>query len=69
MASKSCCSRSGISDLDRSKGQKIEPENLGNEIAHAIAKHGNERMSQGLLAQLGAIGFSAALASHPSATS
>jgi len=59
VASKSCCSPSGVSDPDRSKAQKIEPGNLGHKIAHAIAKHGNERMSQGLLAQLGAIGFSA----------
>jgi predicted Zn-dependent protease len=42
---------------------------LGHEVAHAIAKHGDERMSQGLLAQLGEIGLSAALASHPGPTS
>src|SRR5512143_2615922 len=40
----------------------------GHEISPAIAKHGNERMSQGLLAQLGAVGLSAALSSHPSET-
>ncbi len=41
---------------------------LGHEIAHAIAKHGNERMSQGLIAQLGGVGLSVALAQQPVAT-
>lgn len=41
---------------------------LGHEVAHAIAGHGNERMSQGLVAQMGAAALSAALSQQPAAT-
>jgi predicted Zn-dependent protease len=41
---------------------------LGHEIAHAVAKHGDERMSQGLLAQLGGAVLSQALSEKPQET-
>ena len=41
---------------------------LGHEISHAVLQHGNERMSQGLLQQFGAVALSAALSQKPEAT-
>lgn len=41
---------------------------MGHEIAHAIARHGNERMSQGLVQQLGGVALDVALAQKPAET-
>ncbi|MCJ7801066.1 MAG: M48 family metallopeptidase [Candidatus Marinimicrobia bacterium] len=41
---------------------------MGHEIAHAIAEHGNERMSQGLIAQLGGAALAVAVSEQPEQT-
>jgi len=41
---------------------------VGHEVTHAVAKHGNERLSQGMLQQLGGVALSVALSNQPSTT-
>ncbi|RJP31384.1 MAG: M48 family peptidase [Candidatus Omnitrophota bacterium] len=41
---------------------------MGHEIAHAIANHGNERMSQGMLAELGSVALAYAVKEQPEKT-
>ena len=41
---------------------------MGHEIAHAIAEHGNERMSQGLIAQFGGMALAKAIEDKPEQT-
>jgi predicted Zn-dependent protease len=41
---------------------------VGHEIAHAIAKHGSERMSQAMMQQLGGVALQVALSQKPQET-
>src|SRR5690349_15761692 len=41
---------------------------MGHEIGHAVARHGNERMSQMLIAQTGGLALDVALSQKPEAT-
>ena len=41
---------------------------MGHEIAHSVAKHGNERMSQALVQQMGGMALSVAVAQKPQET-
>jgi predicted Zn-dependent protease len=41
---------------------------MGHEIAHAVAKHGNERMSQAMVQQLGGMALQVAIVNEPQKT-
>jgi predicted Zn-dependent protease len=41
---------------------------MGHEIAHAVLQHGNERMSQGLIQELGGVALSVAVSNQPAQT-
>jgi len=41
---------------------------MGHEITHSVAKHGNERMSQAMVQQLGGMALETALSQKPKET-
>lgn len=41
---------------------------MGHEVSHALLQHGNQRMSQGLIQQLGGVALSVALSNKPAET-
>jgi predicted Zn-dependent protease len=41
---------------------------MGHEVSHALLQHGNQRMSQGLVQQLGGVALSVAVANKPQET-
>lgn len=41
---------------------------MGHEVSHALLQHGNQRMSQGLVQQLGGVALSVAVANKPAET-
>ncbi len=41
---------------------------MGHEVAHAIARHGNERMTHGMIQQMGVLALSVAMTEKPEAT-
>jgi predicted Zn-dependent protease len=41
---------------------------MGHEVSHALLRHGNERMSQGLIQQLGGVALAVAVSDKPAAT-
>ncbi|HRG23634.1 MAG TPA: M48 family metallopeptidase, partial [Chitinophagaceae bacterium] len=41
---------------------------MGHEVSHALLQHGNQRMSQGIIQQLGGVALSVAVANKPQET-
>ncbi len=56
----------GILPITKNKGGMAVV--MGHEVAHAVAQHGNERMSQALALQMGGVALSVALQTRPAET-